>query len=207
MNGRPHRNTASDAIAPPLKRAKRAGREMGTRSLIAKMERDGRGRHIDVSHDGSPTTVGRILLEHYQDSEKLDRLLDHGNAEYINSNPERVRGYHEANGKDWQEHRPIKFEGGTTELFSTAHTFGPEWLYCWTPDGWAAAKLRRAEMPHSFIHRLATMPAEEFQDWLDHNREPECTRWGSRCQQEQIARPLSEIIDEYERSQAEEEEK
>jgi hypothetical protein len=56
---------------------------MSTRSMIAKKLPDGRFRAIYSHWDGYPSHNGRILLEHYSDSAKLDRLLDLGNISVL----------------------------------------------------------------------------------------------------------------------------
>ena len=175
---------------------------MGSRCLIAKVENNGRGRYITLNHGGTPEDAGRILLEHYQDGEKLNQLLDHGDTGYIDPDPEEIEGHHVADDHEWEQCCPKEFEGGTQEIFGAAHMLGPEWIYCWTPGGWIAAKVLRAGIPESFFGKLRTLTPQQFQYWYDHNKEPQWIEWRHRCQEEQIPRPMYEVIQSYEDNHA-----
>ena len=172
---------------------------MGSRCLIAKVENDGRGRYIALNHGSAPDDAGRILLEYYQDEENIDRLLEHGDTGHIDPDPDNVEAHHIIDEQPWEHCRPQEFEGGTQTLFGVAYMLGPEWIYCWTPDGWAAAKVLRAGIPDNFFSNLPTMTPTQFQDWYDHNQEPEWMEWRHRCAQNQTPRPLYDIIQEFER--------
>ena len=58
---------------------------MGTRSIIAKRDGDA-VRAIYCHWDGYPSGVGATLLEHYQDPEKIDRLLTLGDISGLGPN-------------------------------------------------------------------------------------------------------------------------
>ena len=175
---------------------------MGSRCLIAKVERDGRGRYILLNHMSSPDYAGRMLLEHYQDEDKLDRLLDHGSIGFIAPNPEEVEGHHVVDDHEWEYCRPTEFEGGTEQFFGAAHMLGPEWIYCWTPDGWAAAQVTGEGIPGNYHGNLRIMTPLQFEDWYDTNQEPLWVQWRQRCHEEQIPRSLSEVVQEYEESES-----
>ena len=173
---------------------------MGSRCLIAKVERNGSGRYITLNHGGTPDNAGRTLLEHYRHEENINRLLEHGDTGHIDPNPDKVKGHHITNEEPWENCRPKEFDGGTQTLFGATYMLVPEWIYCWTPDGWAATKVLISGIPQNFFENLRVMTPMQFQDWYDHNQEPEWTKWRIRCQEEQIPRSLHEIIRNYEES-------
>ena len=59
---------------------------MSTRSMIAKRDNDGRIQAVYCHGDGYPSHNGRILFEHYQDTEKIDELIKHGSLSVLGAN-------------------------------------------------------------------------------------------------------------------------
>ena len=166
---------------------------MGTRGQIAKIERDGSGRWIYLGQAAQPTSAGVILLEQYQEPDRLDALLDLGSMPYVEPDPADVRPYVDDEDKDWRSCAPVRFTGGTDTFFLRPRMLGPEWLYAWTPDGWLAAPVQR-DMPPHYMTQLSRLTAEEFQDWFDHNEDPRWQTWRALGQQYQQPRPLATII-------------
>jgi hypothetical protein len=56
---------------------------MSTRSRIAKQDSTGRVTMIYCHSDGYPEYNGRLLLEHYQDEQKIDQLLALGDISFL----------------------------------------------------------------------------------------------------------------------------
>jgi len=62
---------------------------MATRSTISivdKKAKNGQGRQIYCHWDGYPENNGKILLEHYQDANKINELIDLGNISSLAEN-------------------------------------------------------------------------------------------------------------------------
>ena len=59
---------------------------MSTRSFIVKENSDGNLRAVYAHWDGYPACNGRILLEHYSNSKKLEALLDEGDISALRKN-------------------------------------------------------------------------------------------------------------------------
>ena len=74
---------------------------MATRSTISIVDvrtKDGQGKQIYSHWDGYPSHNGKILLEHYQDAEKVKALIELGN---ISSLAENVTPEKTGNKRDW----------------------------------------------------------------------------------------------------------
>lgn len=132
---------------------------MSTWCCIGKMERDGGGRYVLLTHDGNPKWAGRKLLEHYSDAQAIDELIALGDLKTLGDSPDQVPGANAGTGEnpylwhitrsyrrdgqvpvqgalDWE---PRATEGGTDGLFEVAARRTPaQWAYAWTPDGWLA---------------------------------------------------------------------
>ena len=59
---------------------------MSTRSTIAKLGKDGIIKAVYCHHDGYLEWNGKMLNEHYQDENKVDELLAHGDISSLNEN-------------------------------------------------------------------------------------------------------------------------
>lgn len=172
---------------------------MATRGYLAKIERDGSGRHVYIGHSSYPHTTGKTLLQHYQDPDKVDRLLDLGAFGYIEPDPADILPYYRNDDHDWEHCRPVSFTGGTDHFFLTPQILGPEWLYAWTPDGWLASPVQREDMPDNFFTQLSRLTPEQFQDWFDNNQEPGWIAWRKLARARQEPRPLLTVIEEWEK--------
>ena len=88
---------------------------MATRSTIAKLGKDGIIKAVYCHHDGYLEWNGKMLNEHYQDENKVDELLAHGDISSLNKNigvkidfmdyelrakNEQCRFYHRDRGED-----------------------------------------------------------------------------------------------------------
>ena len=133
---------------------------MSTRSFIVKENSDGNLRAVYAHWDGYPTHNGRILLEHYSNSEKLEALLDEGDISSLKKNIGEKHDFG-SNGS-YEESPQVKNEWttfygrdrGETEISSNSFdniekfltwtkTSGAEYLYVFTKDDqWVYSKLR-----------------------------------------------------------------
>ena len=99
---------------------------------------------------GSPVTVGRILLEDYQDMEKVRELINLGKLDSLGSDNAQCFAYHRDGNADWQSCRPQQFLGGPKGFRAIENLEnvgqGIDTVFCWTADGWYA---RRANGPQS----------------------------------------------------------
>ncbi len=101
---------------------------MGTRSRIGKLNDDGTVTSIYCHWDGYPSWTGRILLEHWNDHQRVDQLLSLGDLSGLGETGDaeayRTRG-----------------EPGVDAITHTADGWpdsGSEWQYLWIPSlgGW-----------------------------------------------------------------------
>ena len=167
---------------------------MAHRGYIAKVETDGTGRYIYIGHASYPSTTGAILLQHYQDPDKLDQLISMGSVPYIEPELHNIRPYYPSPETDWDHCKPAEFTGGTDTFFLTTYHPGPEWLYCFCPDGWLAARVTAENIPMDYFHRISTMPGEELDHWFHHNQEPHWVRWRNECRDRQQPQPLLSVV-------------
>lgn len=111
---------------------------MSTQCVIGKVDRQGEGRCILCWEHGYPAAAGAILLRSYSEERDIDRLIAGGHIHHLSEREDDGRG-------DVPDGFPPilnrgganDFNGGTEGFFSR---FRAEWAYCWTPDGWLAAK-------------------------------------------------------------------
>ena len=126
-----------------------------TRGNIARVHPDGSGQSIYI-HFGDPIENAGFLLEHYQTAAQVQALLDLGSVSSIGPIVgDRVDfyagicdgtmrdvlclAYHRDRNDPWERCRPQPFTGGL-EGFRQAASALSEWLYAYTPDGWAACR-------------------------------------------------------------------
>lgn len=173
---------------------------MGSRAYIARIQRDGSGQYIYLGHGCYPDDVGAVLLIHYSESEEIDALIRKGSVMSLEASITESIFYHDDYDHDWSDCRPMTLSNGTTEFFGRAYQLGPEWLYAWTPDGWLAAKVQ-AEHPEQYFQGLRAMEPDAFQDWFEHNQEPEWVQWRASAHETQRPQPLAYVIDQYVREQ------
>ena len=60
---------------------------MGTRSVIGREQSDGSIRTMFCFLDGGPEGVGQTLLDHYRNTDEIDRLLDLGCLSSLGASP------------------------------------------------------------------------------------------------------------------------
>ena len=169
---------------------------MGSRSLIAKIERDGSGRYIQLGHGSYPDDAGAMLLEHYSEPDPVAALITAGAVCLLGTSVQDTTFYYLEYDDEWAHCSPVAFENGTEEFFTYPYLLGPEWLYAWTPDGWLAAKANR-NVPDDFLEKLAMMQPEAFQDWFDNNQEPAWVEWRRQARETQRPQPLANVIKKY----------
>lgn len=112
---------------------------MGTRSIIGK--RDGDTVKVIYCHwDGYPSGVGATLLEHYQDPEKIDRLLSLGDISGLGSDTEAgsTVAYHRDRGEA-QEDTSAEVLSWPINAGEVCARKDGAYMYLWD-EGWKIAK-------------------------------------------------------------------
>lgn len=169
---------------------------MASRAYIAKINPDGSGKYVYLGHGCYPDHAGIMLLENYQDGSVIDALIAKGSISHLSETIAETEFYYGEHEQDWNMCSPALLEGGTERFFGTAYMPGPEWLYAWTPDGWLAAEVQSSP-PHDWINNLGTMSPEAYQDWFDHNQQPEWVAWRAKAMEKQRPQPLNTVIEQY----------
>jgi hypothetical protein len=114
---------------------------MGTRSFIG-IQKDKTVLGIYCHYDGYPSNNGRILLEHYSDSEKINKLISLGDISYLAPNlaPSQgeshyfenpVEGVVVAYGRDRGESDVFAKQYSMTNLPNFY-----DYFYIYTEEGW-----------------------------------------------------------------------
>ena len=148
---------------------------MSTWCAIAKIERDGSGRYILLTHDGYPDWAGIRLLRSYSEESEIDELLSLGDLSTLSDSPEAVVGAHAESFRE-QPHcgyitrsyrrdgavklsgdmswKPRGVRGGTDEFFNfSAQETCAAWAYAWTPDGWIGCWVREYDLEDGLCGR------------------------------------------------------
>ncbi|MCY4578432.1 MAG: hypothetical protein OXD31_05230 [Chloroflexi bacterium] len=111
---------------------------MPTRSLVGYQDKDGYGAAVYVQLDGYPAGVGRTLLEHWDDPDKVKSLVDGGSIHRLSARTTlddveygpQVEGY------------PAFLTPDDTPFFDRNWDAYPEYIYLHTPDGWFGKSLQ-----------------------------------------------------------------
>ena len=136
---------------------------MGSRCIIGRVEPDGTGEALYCHKGASPHRNGLTLINHYQEPETVSRLTAIGAISSLDPDVATTEKFHP------EEFRraPMAFENGTDGFFSTFWGHGPEWLYCWTPDGWLAAPGIRGPAPEQWYQGEENPNDPEWAKWLE----------------------------------------
>jgi hypothetical protein len=118
---------------------------MATRSRIAIERPDGSVSSIYCHNDGYPEYNGKVLHEHYQDREKVERLIGLGDISYLEekvepagqhtfNSPESgvVVAYHRDRGEDLRKANHtdrVDYVEGDIEEFGYLFTKENEWVF------------------------------------------------------------------------------
>lgn len=118
---------------------------MATRSRIAIERPDGNVSSIYCHNDGYPEYNGKVLHEHYQDREKVERLIGLGDISYLEekvelagqhtvNSPESgvVVAYHRDRGEDLRKANHtdrVDYVEGDIEEFGYLFTKENEWVF------------------------------------------------------------------------------
>jgi hypothetical protein len=118
---------------------------MGTRSIIAKEYKDGTIKAIYCHWDGYPSHNGKVLVEHYTTSAKINKLIDLGD---ISSLREEIGVKHPFDTYNLPVEEKSKYENMTTAyhheasivhnknaLVELAKNSGGEYIYLRTKTG------------------------------------------------------------------------
>ena len=133
---------------------------MATRSRIAIENEDGTVTSIYCHWDGYPENNGKLLLEHYQDRKKTQKLIDLGSISYLAPDVEPGDGvvhsfempttgivvaYHRDRGEEHQncEHRDSEeFFNSDIEEYGYLLTKEGEWLVKSVYRGWGIKSVK-----------------------------------------------------------------
>jgi len=114
---------------------------MSTHSLIAKKYVDGSYRSIHCHFDGYLSHTGRILLDHYSDPQKIERLMDEGDLRVIGSELGEEHSLEEYNkrwctffGRDCKEYESIAYYHSSFEKLMD-HFTENSYPYLYVYDG------------------------------------------------------------------------
>lgn len=94
---------------------------MATRSTISivdKKTKAGKGRQIYCHWDGYKENNGAILLEHYQDVEKINKLIDLGSISSLRPN---IEPSEKGTQRIWNGTQHVEVETSVPHTFETPH--------------------------------------------------------------------------------------
>jgi hypothetical protein len=135
---------------------------MATRSRIGIELTDKNGERIVKSiychWDGYPEGVGKILMEHYQDRDKVEKLIKLGAISFLEASIEKpeghtfdtpVRGYTVAYHRDRKESKvPARVDAGVADFFRKDFE---QYGYILTEEGeWLVAGVEDDPIPLSY---------------------------------------------------------
>ena len=133
---------------------------MSTRSLIAIENVDGTIKSIHCHSDGYPEHNGKILLNHYNQRDLVNRLIALGNLSYLDERIDpsgehsfysQEKGvtiaYHRDRCDIWENMKPIKFESLDAFLTSDFGRQDAVYVYLFTKkDVWTVYKAYSKKM-------------------------------------------------------------
>ena len=114
---------------------------MPTRSLVGYQDGDGYGTVVYVHLDGYPTGVGKTLLEHWDDPDKVKSLIDGGSIHRLAARSTLVDVEYGPNVDGY----PASLAPDKTSFFDRSWRAYPEYLYLHTPDGWFGKSILRGD--------------------------------------------------------------
>jgi hypothetical protein len=119
---------------------------MATRSRIGLMLEDGTIKHSYCHWDGYPTGVGKTLLEHYSNIEKVKELLSFGDMSYLapKINPDGIHNFENPEkdvtlfyNRDRGEMNDVdSVTTSTDEYLSSKYSSGIDYLYLLKDGNW-----------------------------------------------------------------------
>ena len=126
---------------------------MSTRSYIAKELEDGSVRYIYCHFDGYVEGVGKTLVDHYSDSDKVNQLLDLGDLSSLGEEIGEEQDFSNRTSENWclaygrdrgERDSLAKSYGSASEFIrEAAGDYGADYIYlfqdnqwrCWNYDG------------------------------------------------------------------------
>ena len=123
---------------------------MGTRSLIGKQLNDGSILGVYCHYDGYPEYNGRMLRDHFDTDEKVNKLIDGGdmsctwtNAGWNNETlPESGPLHYTARGESLESNAPQLYKDLNEFLCAADDNYGAEYTYHYTSAGWICHDVR-----------------------------------------------------------------
>lgn len=104
---------------------------MATRSFIATKENDS-FNGIYCHWDGYPEYMLNTLTDNYNNKEKVDSLIEMGDASIINDSLETSEFYHRDRKEKLKSNKGLSIE----DLYETAKNVGCEYLYVFVCNKW-----------------------------------------------------------------------
>ena len=123
---------------------------MGTRSLIGKQLKDGSILGVYCHYDGYPEYNGRMLRDHFDTADKVNKLIDGGdmsctwtNAGWNNETlPESGPLHYTARGESIESNQPRLYKDLNEFLTAADDNYGAEYTYHFTNAGWVCHDVR-----------------------------------------------------------------
>lgn len=117
---------------------------MATRSNIITLCADGKWRRIYCHWDGYPSGNGAILLEHYQDADKIEQLVRLGDLSVLAPEIGEKHDFDDETKEGWTKFygRDRGETGVEPEVYDDRDTavgkgFTEEYCYLWDGAGWS----------------------------------------------------------------------
>lgn len=118
---------------------------MATRCRIAKVQDDGTVKSIYCHWDGYPEGVGKMLLQHYTNPDKVDELVAIGNISSLHETIEETTKEHYSPDKD----ESARIDESLVELTRKLDLMGEEYTYVFDTDYTGVYGWRVIETPYS----------------------------------------------------------
>ena len=123
---------------------------MATRGLIGKMLKDGSILAVYGHYDNYPEYNGRILRDHYNTADKVNKLIDGGdmsctwtNAGWKNETlPESGPLHYTSRGESIESNQPQLYKDLNEFLQAADDNYGAEYTYHYTSEGWVCHDIR-----------------------------------------------------------------
>ena len=167
---------------------------MSATAAIAMVERDGSGRRIQLGNNAYPETAGRVLNERYSTREAIEGLMVLGDIAHLAERPDPADSYHVRDQDEWGDCEAIAFTGGTERFFAHYH-HANLYLYCWTPDGWLAARGCQRPPPQIYYEQIRSTTPEEFRQWLSASTDAGWLLFMEKVAGDQRPEPMSSLIE------------
>ncbi len=125
---------------------------MGTRSFLARKNNDGTVTYNYCHWDGYPSNNGNLLLDHYTDPDKVDKLMALGSLSYLSPKVGRKHSFDKLNKtmctayhRDRGEELEIRTAKSPGKMVSVMRDSWAEYAYMFdNKEGWMIWNAKRA---------------------------------------------------------------